>query len=276
MDRAGISLQVLSAGGPGAELLDLQDGQQFAREFNDRLMRLTTGSPTRFAGFAHLPMADPEAAADEMERAVTQLGLKGAMINGTIDDLFLDDPRFDPVLVRADRLGVPIYIHPGSPPEPMRRLYYTGLPGDADLLLSGPGFGWHAETAVHVLRLVLSGILDRHPGLKLIVGHMGEGLPAMIDRIEETFADFADEHLQRSVKTTIADQLWITTSGLFSLAPFSAALLAFGADRLMFLVDYPFSSNETATRFLADLPESAEDRMKIAHGNADALLGLTA
>ena len=275
MDRAGISVQVLSAGGPGADLMDPADGRRFARDFNDALTRVADSHPDRFAGFAHLPMTDPDAAADELERAVTELGLRGAMVNGTTDGLFLDDARFEPILARAERLGVPLYLHPSLPPEPVRRAYYGDLPGEAGLLLSGPGFGWHAETAVHVLRLVLSGALDRHPGLSLIVGHMGEGLPAMMGRIEETFADAAG-HLARSVTLTVLDQVWITTSGFFTLPPFLAALLTFGADRILFSVDYPFSANRVATDFLDRLPVSPADRIKIAHGNADALLGLTA
>lgn len=276
MDQAGISVQVLSAGGPGADLLDPVEGLRFARDFNDRLKDLVDRHSARFSGFAHLPMSAPEAAADELERAVADLGLKGAMINGTVNGLFLDDVRFEPILARAERLGVPLYLHPSLPPEAVRRAYYDGLPDEAGLLLSGPGFGWHAETAIHVLRLVLAGALDRHPGLKLIVGHMGEGLPEMMGRIDETFAEYGARELGRSVSETLLDQLWITTSGFFTLPPFLAALLSFGADRILFSVDYPFSSNRTAADFLHRLPVSPDDRRKIAHANADALLGLHA
>ena len=221
-------------------------------------------------------MSDPEAAADELERAVAELGFKGAMVNGTAAGLFLDDPQFEPILARAERLGAPLYLHPGLPPEPVRRAYYHGLPGEAGLLLSGPGFGWHAETAVHVLRLVLAGALARHPRLRLIVGHMGEGLPTMMGRIDDTFDGFAAQHLGRSVSQTLLEQLWITTSGFFTLPPFLATLLAFGAERILFSVDYPFSANATATSFLETLPVSPGDKAKIAHANADALLGLSA
>ena len=276
MDRAGISMQLLSGGGPGADLLDPVEGRRFARDFNAHLKQLADQHPTRFSGFAHLPMSDPEGAADELERAVSELGLRGAMVNGTTDGLFLDDPRFEPILARAEQLGVPLYLHPGLPPEAVRRVYYHGLPEAAGLLLSGPGLGWHAETAIHVMRLVLAGALDRHPRLKLIVGHMGEGLPAMMGRIDDTFDEFAARHLERSVTQTLLEQLWITTSGFFTLPPFLAALLSFGAERILFSVDYPFSSNRTATMFLNALPVSPEDKIRIAHANADALLGLGA
>ena len=135
-------------------------------------------------------------------------------------------------------------------------------------------WGWHAETAIHTLRLVLSGALDRHPGLKIVIGHMGEALPFMLDRIDETTAAQAKSLLKRSVKQTIVDQVWITTSGFFTLAPFMAALVTFGADRIMFSVDYPFASNARARAFLDALPVSPADRQKIAHGNADKLLRL--
>lgn len=274
MDRSGISLQVLSAGGPGADLLDPEDGLQFARAYNDRLRQIANDYPSRFSGFAHLPMSAPQAAADELERAVTDLGLKGALINGTTGGLFLDSDRFEPILARAEALDVPLYLHPSPPPAAIRSAYYVDLPGEAPALLSGPGFGWHAETAIHVLRLVLSGALARHPKLKLIVGHMGEGLPAMMGRADEVFTAYAAKLLDRSVAQTLLDQLWITTSGFFTMPPFIAALLTFGAERILFSVDYPFSSNQVAADFLKHLPVSPADKVKIAHANADALLKL--
>ena len=275
MDAAGVSLQVLSASGPGADLMDDEQGPGLARAYNDRLKAFVDYHPDRFAGFAHLPMTAPEAAADELERAVCNLGFKGALINGTTGGDFLDAPRFEPLLARAERLGCPLYIHPNLPPPAVQSAYYGGLPDGAGFLLSTAGFGWHTEIAIHVVRLVLSGALSRHPGLKLIIGHMGETLPVMLDRLDEIFGRFAHIHLCRSVGRTLLDQVWVTTSGLFSLAPFMAALMTFGADRILFSVDYPFSSNAVATDFLNRLPVSPEDRRKIASGNADHLLALS-
>ena len=273
MDAAGVSLQVLSASGPGADLLSGEQGLDLARTFNDRLKSIVDRHPDRFAAFAHLPMASA-AAADELERAVCELGFKGALINGLTGDAFLDAPAFQPLLACAERLGCPIYLHPNLPPPTVTSAYYSGLLEDGGFLLSTAGFGWHVETALHVLRLVLSGALDRHPKLKLIVGHMGETLPVMLDRADEIFARFAKDRLGRSVRRTILDQVWITTSGFFSPAPFMAAMATFGADRILFSVDYPFSSNAVATDFLKRLPVSPADRLKIASANADRLLGL--
>jgi uncharacterized protein len=225
-------------------------------------------------GFAHLPLLAPEAAAVELERAVRQLGFHGVLVNGATDGRFLDDPMFEPVLAQAEALDVPIYLHPGIPTEAVRNAYYDGLPGNFSFTLALSAWGWHADTAIHVLRLALSGALDRHPGLKIVIGHMGEALPFMLDRIDETTAATAKTHLRRSVRQTILDQVWITTAGFFTMVPFMSALMSFGVDRIMFSVDYPFASNIRARAFLDALPVSPADREKIAYGNADRLLKL--
>jgi len=274
MKAAGICMQVLSVPGPGAEIVSGPDGIAIAREFNGRMARLISAEPERFAAFAHLPMRSPSAAADELERAVVECGLKGALISGTIDGKFLDAPEFAPVLARAERLDVPLYIHPGVPPEGVRAAYYDGFPDEASFLLAIAGWGWHAETAVHILRLALSGALDRHPRLRLLIGHMGEGLPTMMERVERVFCGYSNTHLERNAARAIIEQVWVSTSGFSSLPAFLAAFMAFGADRLLFSVDYPFGNNSAAVAFLKNLPVSPEDREKIAHKNADALLRL--
>jgi uncharacterized protein len=274
MDTAGIRMQVLSVPGPGAEIVSGPDGVAIAREFNDRMARLISAEPERFAAFAHLPMRSPSAAADELERAVVECGLKGALISGTIDGKFLDAPEFAPVLARAERLEVPLYIHPGVPPQGVRAAYYDGLPDEASFGLAIAGWGWHAEVAVHILRLALSGALDRNPRLKLLIGHMGEGLPTMMERVEHVFSGYSNTHLERNVARAIVEQVWVSTSGFSSMPAFLAALMTFGADRLLFSVDYPFGNNVAAVAFLKNLPVSPKDREKIAHKNADALLRL--
>jgi predicted TIM-barrel fold metal-dependent hydrolase len=270
MDASGITVHVLSAGGPGADLLDPAEGIPFARGYNDGLAQRVADHPDRLAGFAHLPMTAPEAAADELERAVKQLGFRGALINGITRGLFLDDPSFEPILARAEQLDVPIYVHPHLPPPSVRKAYYEGLPGNVGFTLGIAGWGWHAETAVHVLRLVLSGALDRHPRLKIIIGHMGEGLPAMLARCDQAFGPQVS-YLQRSISRTITDQVYVTTSGFFTLPPFQVALATFGIDRLMFSIDYPFSSNQQGRTFLDSLTLAPEDMAKLTPGYADRL-----
>jgi predicted TIM-barrel fold metal-dependent hydrolase len=274
MKAAGICMQVLSVPGPGAEIVSGPDGIAIAREFNDRMARVISAEPERFAAFAHLPMRSPSAAADELERAVVECGLKGALISGTIEGKFLDAPEFAPVLARAERLDVPLYIHPGVPPQGVRAAYYDGLPDEASFGFAIAGWGWHAEVAVHILRLALSGALDRHPRLKLLIGHMGEGLPTMMERVERVFGGYSNTHLERNAARAILEQVWVSTSGFSSLPAFLAALMTFGADRLLFSVDYPFGNNLAAVAFLKSLPLSPMDREKIAHKNADALLRL--
>src|SRR5262250_2476353 len=274
MDASGITLQVLSVAGPGADVVPGADGIALARDYNNALFAATSRHPDRYQGFAHLPMHSPDAAADELERTVKDLGYRGLLVNGPTDGRFLDDPMFEPILARAEALSVPIYIHPGIPSENVRKAYFDRLRGNFSFVLAVSSWGWHMETAIHVLRLVLSGALDRHPRLQIVIGHMGEAIPFMLDRIDETTATEAKSLLRRSVRQTILDHVWITTSGFFTMAPFMAALMTFGADRIMFSVDYPFASNARARAFLDALPVSPGDRTKIAHENADQLMRL--
>ena len=273
MDAAGISVQVLSTSGPGADLVDGAEGIAIAREMNDALAEAIARHPDRFHGFAHLPMREPEAAAEELVRSVKSLKFVGALINGLTEDRFLDDRRFEPVLAAAEELDVPIYLHPHLAPQAVRELYYSNLPGNAGYVLEAAGWGWHAETAVHVLRLVLAGTLDHHPRLKLIIGHMGEGLPAMLARCDQVSEAYV-QHLARPISRAILDQVSITTSGMFTTPPFLAALLTFGIDRILFSVDYPYAANDSGRAFLQSLALAPADLAKLAHGNADRLLKL--
>ena len=274
MDASGITVQVLSVAGPGADLVPGQQGIDIARAYNDALAEACARHPTRYRGFAHLPLHSPDAAAAELERSVRTLGFHGVLVNGATDGRFLYAPEFEPVLAQAEKLDVPIYLHPGIPTEPVRAAYFDGLPGNFSFTMALSAWGWHADTAIHVLRLALSGALERHPGLKIVVGHFGEALPFMLDRIDETTAATAKTMFSRSLKQMITDQVWITTSGFFTMVPFMASLMAFGIDRLMFSVDYPFASNARARAFLDGLPLSPADKAKLAHGNADRLLRL--
>jgi uncharacterized protein len=172
MDTSGIDLQVISDIGSVVAPHPGDEGVQLAREANDQLAAAVAAHPDRFAGFATLPMAKPEAAADELERAVRSLGLKGAMIHGTTNGRFLDDPAFLPVLELAAALSVPIYLHPAFPPAPVREAYYTNLDPAVGFVVSTSGWGWHSEVGIHALRLILAGVFDRLPTLQIIIGHM--------------------------------------------------------------------------------------------------------
>jgi len=275
MDEAGITLQVLSNTGPGPDLVPGADGVVLAREMNDHLAAAVARHPDRFAGFAVLPMASPDACPAELVRCVKQLGFVGALINGTTDGRFLDHPSYDLLLSAAVELDVPIYIHPHLAPEPVRQAYYSELPAGAARSLESASWGWHQETAIHVLRMVFAGTLDKHPRLKLIIGHMGEMLPVMLRRVDESSANDVD-HLKRAPSRAILDQVWITNSGIFSEPPFLAALTTFGIDRIMFSVDYPYAPNSKGREFLDKISLAPADMEKLTHKNADALLKLKA
>ena len=276
MDDNGISMQVLSVDSSGANLLSAADGPAFATQYNNLVAEKIRDFEDRFTAFAHLPTTAPMAAADELERAVKEYNFRGAMIRGLTQDKFLDQPEFAPIFERAEKLDVPIYLHPGLPPKGVADIYYSGLPNHTGMAeaIACYGWGWHSETAIHVLRLLFAGIFDRYPKLNLIIGHMGEMLPMMMVRSERAFKPGNGGANQRTLTDTFHQQVHITTSGFFTQPPLQIALDTFGIDNIMFSVDYPFSTNEMGIAFLnaVDLPE--DQIAKLAHGNADKLLKL--
>lgn len=275
MAANGIDLQVISHTASPVEALSAEEGVKLARQANDQLAAAVAAYPTRFAGFATLPMTSPRAAADELERSVSTFGFKGAMINGTTNGRFLDDPSFLPLLERAVALDVPLYVHPGVPPAPVRGIYYTGFEPAVDFSLATASWGWHSEVGLHALRLILAGVFDRLPNLQIIIGHMGEMLPFMFARIRDVLTPIARQ-LQRPVTEYFLSNFYITTSGFFTDPPLLLALQIMGPDRIMFSVDYPYSSNEQGRAFLQSTSISPSDKEKISHLNAERLLKLAA
>jgi hypothetical protein len=273
MDAAGIDLQVLSLTAPGVEQLDPPDAVALAREVNDRLADAIGHHPTRLAGFAALPTPAPLAAADELERAVTRHGFKGAVINGHNRGRYLDDEFFWPVLERAEALAVPLYLHPTPPPQAVIASAYTGnYPPEVAGTLATVAWGWHIDTATHVLRLVASGAFDRYPQLQLVIGHMGEGLPFLLPRIEFTLSAVAK--LERPVGDYFRENVHYTFAAFNWIPTFLSLLLQVGVDRIMFSTDHPYGAMAQARAFLDQLPVSAADRHRIAHTNAERLLRL--
>ncbi len=273
MDANGIDFQVISHVAPAAQGLAGAEGITRAREANDRLAAAVRAHPQRFAGFATLPTADPRAAADELERAISDLGLIGALVNSTLgsNGSFLDDARYEPLLERFERLDVPLYLHPAPPSAALREALYHGLPSAVAGRLATGAWGWHAEAGLHVLRMVATGVFDRHPGLRLILGHCGETLPFMLDRID---AMLPQDKLALAPSGYFLRNIWVTTSGLFSLPPVLCTVQVLGVDRVMFSVDYPFGDNAAGRALLDALPLAPADKEKIAGGNAERLLGL--
>ncbi len=279
MDEAGIDLQVISLAAMGMDSLDAQTATSLARDINDETAAAVQANPTRLAAFATLALKDPAAAAKELDRCINQLHFPGVLLDGTtsIGDkhgLFLDDPMFLPVLEAAASLNIPIYLHPAPPPESVFETYFTGLPEGIGQMLSIAGWGWHAETALHTLRLITSGVFERFPTLQLIIGHMGEMLPMALARTSLSLSRFAK--LRQPVADYFKTNIHLTTSGYFTLPPFKLAQEVIGLDRMMYSVDYPFSPNTKGADYLKELAGilTPEELEALTHGNAEKLLRL--
>jgi predicted TIM-barrel fold metal-dependent hydrolase len=271
MDAAGIDVQVLSHGAPSVQRLDAETAVWMARGANDRLAEAIAVHPDRFAGFAALPTPDPDAAAAELDRAVTTLGFKGAMVHGLTNGVFLDDRRFWPIFERAQALDVPLYIHPAVPDPAVVEAYYRDYLQEFPSLLTA-AWGFTVETATQAIRLVLSGAFEAYPGLKVVLGHMGEGLPFLLWRLDHALSRPGNRPI--SFREQFSQHVWITTSGNFSTPALLCSMLELGVDRIMFSVDWPFVQNPPGTDWLQSLQISAEDKAKIAGGNAQRLLRL--
>ena len=271
MDEVGIDVQVVSHGANSPGNLAHPDAVALCRKVNDALAQQISEHPTRFRGFATLPLHEPTAAADELRRCVEELGFVGALTMGSIEGRFLDDERFDPVLSVAEAVDLPIYVHPGMPEKPVATAYYAGAwPAAVQFLFAGPTFGWHAEAGIHILRLILSGALDRHPNLKLLSGHWGELVAGWLDRLDETIA--WTNYLDRAPSTYYREQVWATPSGMFSQNQLNYVVAEIGAERIIYSEDFPYVVRENVTEFLEQADLLDEQRQAIAHGNAEALL----
>jgi predicted TIM-barrel fold metal-dependent hydrolase len=277
MDAAGIDLQVLSAMAPATQDLNEGVAVPFAEKLNDRLKTdVIDAWPGRFAGFATLPMKAPEAAADELRRTVGELGFLGGLINGMVDDKFLSDEIFHPVLQAAQDLNVPIYLHPNVPPKRVRSVYYKNMQTPAQRTLAMNGHGWHYETGLHIQQLIVEGTMDAFPDLQWIIGHAGEGLPFHVDRDNDTHAAAGtfDELELDSFTEYYHRNLYVTSAGYPYDDAFRLARKVFGDDRVMFSVDYPFAGIVESTQWLLDLDVTPDLRERLAHRTADQLLGL--
>ena len=284
MEAAGVDFQVLSITAPGTQQLPPAFAVPLARDANDFLADAVQRRPDCFAAFATLPTPDPEAAADELRRCVTELKFVGAMLFPRTGPNYLDHSSFRPIFEVAAELKVPLYIHPGVPPEAVREACYGDFGFATNLMLSTGGWGWHAEAGLAALRLILAGTFDRHPDLQIILGHWGEMLVSFADRAD---ALTKTTHLERRVLDYITGNIYATPGGVFSDRMMRQILDVLGPDRIMFAVDDPFNSTlgqqgkdpsgphsrrGFARSFIETAPISAEDKSKLAHLNAERLL----
>jgi uncharacterized protein len=272
MDAAGLDVQALSLTAPGVEQLEAEEAKRFARESNAFLAEAIRRHPTRFFGLAALPIGDPPAAVAELERALGDGGFKGVVINGHHRGRHLDDRFFWPILKRAERLKLPIYLHPTQPPQAVIDAWFGGLAPAVSEMMAGPGWGWHIETALHVLRMILGGVFDAHPELQIVVGHLGESLPSMFQRVDVMAPSMTK--LKKPISAYLSDNVHYTFSGFNFLPTFLDLLLQVGVDRILFSTDHPYQSMAEGRAFLDRLPVSAADRERIAHGNAERLFGI--
>jgi len=218
MDAGKIDLQVLSLSSAGLDKLTSAEATAVVRDANDKAAAAVLAHPDRFAAFASLALKDPKKAVKELERCIKDLKFKGLIVMGTVNGIFLDDPRFMPIFEAIQALNIPVYMHPGLPPKKVMEAYYSGLPGNIGFGLSMAGYGWHAETGLHCLRLMSSGVFDRFPKIKIIVGHMGDHLPFNIARADHVLGGIASQGkkppFKRSLVEYFKDNFYATTSGL--------------------------------------------------------------
>jgi uncharacterized protein len=289
MDAAGIDVQILSHTVPGAEALEPPLAAELAAQANDAVAAAAANYPDRLHGFATLPMRDPAAAARELERAVRELGFVGAMINGHVNGRYLDDKFFWPVFECAETLGVPIYLHPTVPPQPVIDAYYGGFDPVISAKLATAGVGWHLDTGIHCLRLIMGGVFDRFPRLQIIAGHHFEALSWMAWRMDYSFPLNDNGGLKRTIKEYLRDNFYggilagefanqqpgtMDPSWNLSFNAYLAMVNVIGIDRILFTTDYPYGNIKAARQFLDQMPINHVDKEKIAHLNAERLLKL--
>lgn len=283
MDAHGIEMCVLSLNAPAIQAIPQRErAVEYARIANDVLAKEVAKRPDRFRAFAALPLQDPDAATAELRRCVDELGFVGALVNGFSQDeqhgdgqapLYYDLPQYRPFWAEIERLDVPFYLHPRNPLPQDARIY------DGHPWLLGPTWGFAQETAVHALRLMASGLFDEHPGLNIVIGHMGEGIPAMLYRIDHRNKWVEAPHTypaQRKFVDYFSENFWITTSGNFRTQSLIDAVLELGADRILFATDWPFENIDHAADWFDTASIADADRRKIGRTNALGLFRLGA
>lgn len=270
MDEAGIDVQVLSLTTPGLHDLPAEQAVDLQRVSNDLIASTICSQPDRFQGFATLATPAPRQAARELERAVIELGLNGAMLFGRTGDRNLDHTDFWPMLETAASLRAPLYIHPQTPPSSVRAAYYDGFGAEVSGALATHGIGWHYDAGIQLLRLILAGVFDRLPDLQIIVGHWGEVVLFYLDRIDQLAAE---TKLQRKPSEYVCSNVLVTPGGMLSQRYLRWTIETVGADRILFATDYPFVPVEPggARRFLDEADLDLTEREGIASGNWDRI-----
>ncbi|WP_252902638.1 amidohydrolase family protein [Paucilactobacillus hokkaidonensis] len=265
MDKNGIDVQILSYGDASTnpDMLPAEQSIPLTQRINTDIAATVKRHPDRYLGLATLPISDPKDAAKELKRAVTELDLKGALILGTAKGgQFLDDPKFMPIFEMAAQLDVPLYIHPSMPTETIRKNYYSNMnPIGFNAIMSTPGWGWHMEAGLHVTRLILSGLFDKLPNLKLISGHWGEFVPYFLERLDEATTPVVGNPLKHPVSYYYKKNVYVTPSGMYTWPQMQLVLTEMGADHVIWAQDYPYVKGN-AKDFLANTDIANDDKEK--------------
>ncbi len=282
MDDQGVDVQVLSLASPGVQNLAAADAVTVAREANDALAAVVAGNPARFQALAAIPTPSPDAAAAELERAVTGLGFRGAMLYGRTGTMLADAPEFDDLYATAERLRVPLHFHPQTPVQPVLDAYYAGL-GGVGMGLATAGLGWYYDLGIQYLRMIFSGVFDRHPALQVIAGHWGE---VVLFYLDHTGVMAHNAKLERPLADYFRQNFWVTGSGTVSERYLRWTAEVVGTDRMMYSTDYPYTygtrpggyplldtSGGVGRSFLAHAPFTAAEKAAIGSGNWERLTG---
>lgn len=271
MDETGLDVQVLSLTTPALHDLG-PDSVDIARRINDAIAAAVARHPTRFEAFATLPVGRPEEAALELERCVESLGFRGTMLCGRVGERHLDDAMFAPIFQAAQALGVPVLLHPRTPPQAVRAAYYAGFAPEVDAALSTYGLGWHYDAGLQFIRLLLAGTFDRLPDLQVILGHWGELVLFYAERLAAMDRVSGLEH---PIATYLRRNLHVTGSGMFLPHYLERAAAVVGSDRLLFSTDFPYQYRPggDARKFLETCGLPEHEKAGFAHGNWLRLAG---
>lgn len=275
MDKNGIDMQVISDAGNSPQVLPDQYAVSGAHDQNETLAENISKYPDRFAGLATLPANVPDKAAEELEYAVTKLGMKGGIISGSINGQFLDDPKFEAIFAMADKLGTTLYLHPGVISNDQKAMLYDSKAYSAlgATMMAGAMWGWHMEAGIQVLRIITAGLLEKYPNVKLATGHWGEFLPMFVERIDGFSPIITDLPLKFS--DYYRRQVYLSPSGMFTAPQMQLALTEMGADHIMWSEDFPYvQSGKTVREFLEQADVTDTQREAIAHGTAEKLFNL--
>jgi predicted TIM-barrel fold metal-dependent hydrolase len=274
MDRYGIDLQLLSYGNSSPQNLAPANAIPLCQQANDELARVIATQPTRFAGLAVLPVGDPTAAATELKRAVTQLGFKGALLKGNFQGKFFDEEMFFPLFAMASQLDVPVYLHPSFIPPEIAQHYFAHSNWSETVtgILATAGFGWHMDSGIQVMRLILSGIFDKLPNLKIISGHWGEFIPYFLERLDDELTAFVK--LEKPFSTYYRQNVYVSPSGILSEPQLRFLKDELGPEHLLYSLDYPYKQPAKSNSFLQTKILSANEKEMFAHQNAEKIFHL--